>query len=122
MEAHAKDMADPLTCRHKKRSVEPFASVQMSVQIGYYNIGWNDSQLSGANHEMHRRQLGKDCARAFEVHDLGVLRLCEVGTSKLDQNEHANLGNSAGFQKRYGEQNVENGWSKSFSNLSLIHI
>ena len=83
MEAHAKDMADPLTCRHEKRSVEPFLIVQISVQIGYYNIGWSDSQLSGANREMYRNQLGKDCARALEIHDLGVIRLCEVGTNKL---------------------------------------
>ena len=49
----------------------------------FYNIGWTDSQLSCQNHEMHRKQLRRDCAGAFEFNDLGMLRLCEVGTDKL---------------------------------------
>ena len=81
----------------------------VSLQVGLYNIGWTDSQLSGQNHEMHRKQLGRDCARAFEFHDIGMLCLCEVGTNKLDENLHAHLGNSAGFQDKYGRQNV-NRW------------
>ena len=81
----------------------------MSLQVSFYNIGWTDSQLSGQNHEMHRKQLGRDCARAFEFNDLGMLCLCEVGTNKLDENLHAHLGNSAGFQDKYGGQNV-NRW------------
>ena len=58
---------------------------------------------------LHRNQLGRDCARAFEFNDLGMLCLCEVGTNKLDENLHAHLGNSAGFQDKYGGQNV-NSW------------
>ena len=81
----------------------------MSLQVGFYNIGWTDSQLSGQDHEMHRKQLGRDCARAFEFNDLGMLCLCEVGTNKLDENLHAHLGNSAGFQDKYGGQSV-NRW------------
>ena len=34
---------------------------------------------------MHRKQLGRACARAFEFNDLGMLCLCEVGTNKLDK-------------------------------------
>ena len=79
----------------------------MSLQVGFYNIGWNDSLLSGQDHEMHRKQLGRDCARAFELNDLDMLCLCEVGTNTLDENVHAHLGNSAGFQDNYGEQNVD---------------
>ena len=81
----------------------------MSLQVSFYNIGWTDSQLSGQNHEMHRKQLGRDCAGAFEFNDLGMRCLCEVGTNQLDENLHAHLGNSAGFQDKYGEQNV-NTW------------
>ena len=42
------------------------AKPPVSLQVGLYNIGWTDSQLSGQNHEMHRKQLGRDCAGAFE--------------------------------------------------------
>ena len=92
-------MADPLTppaqgsaekpgarsvsSRSDKRSV---AKPPVSLQVGFYNIGWTDSQLSGQNHEMHRKQLGRDCARAFEFNDLGMLCLCGVGMNKLDEN------------------------------------
>ena len=58
---------------------------------------------------MHRKQLGKDCAGAFEFNDLAMLCLCGVGTNKLDENLDAHLGNSAGFQDKYGGQNV-NRW------------
>ena len=96
-------MADPLTppvstsvsSRTDKRSV---AKPPVSVQVGFYNIGWTDTQLSGQNHEMHRKQL-----------DLGMLCLCEVGNNKLDENLHAHLGNSAGFQDKYRGQDV-NRW------------
>ena len=81
----------------------------MSLQVGFYNIGWTDTQLSGQNREMHRKQLGRDCARAFESNDLGMLCLCEVGNNKLDENLHAHLGNSAGFQDKYPFQDV-NRW------------
>ena len=83
----------------------------MSLQVGFYNIEWTESQLSGQNHEMHRRQLGRDCAQAFEFHDLAMLCLCGVGTNRLDENLDAHLGNSAGFQDKYGEQDV-NSWLK----------
>ena len=85
------------------------AKPPVSLQVGLYNIGWTDSQLSGQNHEMHRKQLGRDCAEAFEFNDLGMRCLCEVGTNQLDENLHAHLGNSAGFQDKYGGQNV-NRW------------
>ena len=81
----------------------------MSVQVCFYNIQWTDEQLSGQNHKMHVKQLGEDCAGAFEVHDLGMLCLCGVGTNKLDENLDAHLGNSAGFLAKYGVQNV-NTW------------
>jgi hypothetical protein len=81
----------------------------VSLQVGFYNIEWTDTQLSGQNHEMHREQLGRDCARAFEFNDLGMLCLCQVGTNRLDENLHAHLGNSAGFQDKYRGQNV-NRW------------
>ena len=58
---------------------------------------------------MHHKQLGRDCARAFEFNDLGMLGRCEVSTNKLDENVHAHLGNSAGFQDKYGGHNV-NRW------------
>ena len=38
-----------------------------------------------------------------------MLCLCEVGTNKLDEDLHANLGNSVGFQDKYGGHNV-NEW------------
>ena len=76
------------------------------MQVGFYNIQWTDSQLSGQDHEMHRKQLGRDCAQAFEFHDLGMLCLWEVGNNKLDENLDTHLGNSAGFQDRYLGQNV----------------
>ena len=102
-------MADPLTppaqgsaekpgarsvsSRSDKRSV---AKPPVSVQVGFYNIEKTDEQLSGENHEMHVKQLGRDCARAFEFNDLGMLGRCEVSTNKLDEDVHAHLGNSAG--------------------------
>ena len=76
------------------------------MQVGFYNIGWTDTQLSGQKHEMHRKQLGRDCARAFEFNDLGMLCLCEVGNNKLDENLHAHLGSSAGFQDKYRGQSA----------------
>ena len=93
----AQGSAEPRGALHVagKRSV---AKPPLSLQVGYYNIGWTDTEISGPLHEMHRKQLGRDCARAFEFHDLGMLCLCEVGTNKLDENLHAHLGNSAGFQ------------------------
>ena len=115
-------MADPLTppaqgsaekpgarsfsSRSEKRSV---AKSPVSLQVGFYNIEWTESQLSGHDHETHRKQLGRDCAQAFEFHDLGMLCLCGVGTNKLDENLDAHLGNSAGFLAKYGGQNV-NTW------------
>ena len=107
-------MADPLTppvstsvsSRTDKRSV---AKPPVSVQVGFYNIGWTDTQLSGQNHEMHRKQLGRDCAQAFEFNDLCMLCLCEVGNNKLGENLHAHLGNNAGFQDKYRGQDV-NRW------------
>ena len=79
------------------------------MQVGFYNIGWTDTQLSGQDHEMHRMQLGTECARALELNDLGMLCLCEVGTNKLDENLDAHLGNSAGFRDKYPLQDV-NRW------------
>ena len=38
--------------RTSKRSV---AKPPVSLQVGFYNIGWTDTQLSGQNHEMHLR-------------------------------------------------------------------
>ena len=77
-------MADPLTppaqgsaekpgarsfsSRSEKRSV---AKSPVSLQVGFYNIEWTESQLSGHDHETHRKQLGRDCAQALEFHDLG---------------------------------------------------
>ena len=95
-----------VSSRTDKSSV---AKPPVSLQVGFYNIGWTDTQLSGQNHEMHRKQLGRDCARAFEFNDLGVLCLCEVGNNKLDENLDAHLGNSAGFQDKYRGQDV-NRW------------
>ena len=63
-------------------------------------------QLSGQHHEMHRERLGRDCARAFESCDLGVLCLCEFGNNKLDENLDAHLGDSPGFKDKYPGQNV----------------
>ena len=112
-------MADPLTLPAQgsaedrgalrvagKRSV---AKPPVSMQVGFYNIGWTDTQLSGQDHEMHRMQLGRECARALELNDLGMLCLCEVGTNKLDENLDAHLGNSAGFRDKYPLQDV-NRW------------
>ena len=45
------------------------AKPPVSVQVGFYNIEWTESQLSGQNHEMHVKQLGRDCAGAFEDHE-----------------------------------------------------
>ena len=88
-------------CVSSQTSKRSVSKPPVSVQVGFYNIGWTDTQLSGQNHEMHRKQLGRDCARAFEINDLGMLCLCEVGNNKLDENLHAHLGNSPGFQDKY---------------------
>ena len=85
------------------------AKPPVSVQVGFYNVELPVSQLFGQDHEMHCKQLGMDCARAFESNDLAVLCLCGVGTNKLDENLDAHLGNSAGFQDKYRGQNV-NRW------------
>ena len=58
---------------------------------------------------MHRKQLGRDCALAFESNDLGVLCLVEFGNNKLDENLDAHLGNNTGFRDKYKGQNV-NRW------------
>ena len=93
-------MADPLTSSAQgKRSV---AKPPVSVQVGFYNIDKTDEQLCGENHEMHVKQLGRDCAGALQFHDLGMLCLCGVGTSRLDENLDAHLGNNAGFLAKYG--------------------
>ena len=81
----------------------------MGVQVGFYNIDKTDEQLCGENHEMHVKQLGRDCAGALLFHDPGMLCLCGVGTNRLDENLDAHLGNSAGFLAKYGGQNV-NTW------------
>ena len=92
--------------RRKKRSVE---KPPVSLQVGFYNIGWTDAYLSDKKVMMYREQLGKDCARAFQLNDLGMLCLCQVGDNKLDKNLDAHLGNSAGFQDKYRGQDV-NRW------------
>ena len=61
------------------------AKPPVSLQVGLYNIGWTDSQLSGQNHEMHRKQLGRDCAGAFEFNDLGMRCLCEYGGQNVNR-------------------------------------
>ena len=94
------------TCVSSRTGKRSVAKPPVSLQVGFYNIGWTDTQLSGQNHEMHRKQLGRDCARAFESYDLGMLCLCEVGSNKLDKNPDAHLGNSAGFEKNYPLQDV----------------
>ena len=81
----------------------------MSLQVGFYNIGWADTRLSGKNSKMHRERLGRDCAQAFALNDLGMLCLCEVGDNKLDENLDAHLGSNAGFQDKYPGQDV-NTW------------
>ena len=55
---------------------------------------------------MHCKQLGMDCARAFEFNDLGMLCVCQVGTNELDTNMHLHLGHSAGFKEKYPLQDV----------------
>ena len=92
--------------RRKKRRVE---KPPVSLQVGFYNIGWTDAHLSGKKIMMYREQLGKDCARAFQLNDLGMLCLCQVGDNKLDKNLDAHLGNNAGFQDKYRGQDV-NRW------------
>ena len=81
----------------------------MSLQVGFYNIGWNNMRLFGKNSEGHRKKLGKDCAQAFELHDMGMLCLCAVGDNELDKDLDAHLGNSAGFREKYTGQDV-NTW------------
>ncbi len=108
-------MADPLkvpaqtsvsTSTSGQKCKRKAAQPPVSVQVGFYNIGWTGTQLSGHNHDMHREQLGRDCAQAFKFNNIGMLCLCEVGNNKLDENVHAHLGNSAGFQDRYQGQDV----------------
>ena len=41
-----------VSSRTDKRSV---AKPPVSLQVGFYNIGWTDTQLSGQYHEMHLR-------------------------------------------------------------------
>ena len=45
---------------------------------------------------MHSKQLGRDCARAFDFNDFGM----------LDESLHAHLGNSSGFQDKYRGQSA----------------
>ena len=51
------------TCVSSRTGKRSVAEPPVSLQVGFYNIGWTDTQLSGQNHEMHRKQLGRDCAR-----------------------------------------------------------
>ena len=81
----------------------------VSLQVGFYNIGWTDAHLSGENNEMHRERLGKECAQAFDLNRLGMLCLCEVGDNRLDEKQDAHHGNSTGFQDKYPGQDV-NTW------------
>ena len=101
-----KPQTPPAQDSAKEREARHVAESPISLQVGFYNIGWTDTELSGQNHKMHRQQLGRDCARAFEFNDLGMLCLCEVGSNKLDENLHAHLGNNAGFQDKYRGQDV----------------
>ena len=78
---------------NKRRAAQP----PVSVQVAFYNVELTVSQLFGQDHEIHRKQLGKDCAKGFESHDLAVLCLCGFGPNKLNENEAAHLGNSANF-------------------------
>ena len=90
---------------NKRRAAQP----PVSVQVAFYNVELTVSQLFGQDREIHRKQLGMDCAGSFESHDLAVLCLCGFGPNKLNENQDAHLGNSANFRDKYGEENV-NTW------------
>ena len=82
----------------------PAALAGAAREVDGDDVVFADLQLSGQNHEMHRKQLWRDCAWAFEFNDLGMLRLCEVGTDKLDENIHGHFDASEGFQDNHGGQ------------------
>ena len=81
----------------------------VSIQIGYCNIGLNNWMLQSEDHALYRKEVGRECAHAFESGDLSMLNLVEFGDNYLNENPDAHLGNSAGFQDRYLGQSV-NQW------------
>ena len=81
----------------------------VSIQIGYCNIGLNNWMLQSEDHALYRKEVGRECAHAFESGDLSMLNLVEFGDNYLNENPDAHLGNSAGFQDKYRGQDV-NRW------------
>ena len=98
-----------MATRASKRSVE---NPPVSLQVGYWAIGWDDTQLLAKQYDINRKQLGEAIAMAFDRNDLGILCLCQVGTNRLDEDLDRNLGNSAGFERRYSGEDV-NEWLKT---------
>ena len=56
------------------------------------------------NHEMHRKQLGRDCVGAFGFNDLDMPCFCDFGINKLDENLHAHLNTARAFRTSTGDR------------------
>ena len=88
---------------------DPLLESPVSIQIAFCNIGLKNWMLQSEDHALYRKEVGRECAHAFESGDLSMLNLVEFGDNYLHENPDAHLGNSAGFQDRYPGQSV-NQW------------
>ncbi len=53
--------------------------VDFVFKVAFWNIGWQDSRLTGRNEKRHMQNISSQCASLWWGHELNALLLCEVG-------------------------------------------
>ena len=49
------------------------------ITVGFYNAGIQALEVQGKKWKTKEQQLKADICKAFDTHDLDILRLCELG-------------------------------------------
>ena len=62
----------------KQASAASERSSTSSIKVGFWNLGWLETRLSGKNREYHLHKL-RDIAKLWRKHDLDMIMLCEMG-------------------------------------------
>ena len=67
----------------KQASAASERSSTSSIKVGFWNLGWLETRLSGKNREHHLHKL-RDIAKLWRKHDLDMIMLCEMGEHGID--------------------------------------
>ena len=62
------------------------------LTVGFYNVGIQLSEVGGRGWKMSERRLASDLAKAFKVHALDILCLCELGEIRRGIGENVSGG------------------------------